>query len=55
MGSIAGRILLLFGKKPKPTGKDFQRHDFGTSTQKIGVRFNKKIRDVFRFKWLRRV
>jgi hypothetical protein len=54
LGSIAGRILLLFGKKPKPTADDFQKLDFKTSTQRIGIRFNKRIRDVFRFRWIKK-
>jgi len=54
LGSIAGRILMLFGKKPKPTAEDFQKLDFKTSTQKIGIRFTEKIRNVFRFRWIRK-
>jgi len=54
LGSVAGRILLLFGKKLKPTAEDFQKLDFKTSTQKIGIRFTEKIRNVFRFRWIRK-
>ncbi len=49
-------VLSFFGvknlKHPKP---DYlKRAEFKTSTQRLGVRFNEKIRDVFRFKWLRK-
>jgi hypothetical protein len=34
--------------------EDLKRAEFGTSTQKIGVRFTERIRDVFRFEWLKK-
>ncbi|MCK4293018.1 MAG: hypothetical protein KAY65_07460 [Planctomycetes bacterium] len=52
---IAGGILSVFGKAPrKPTTDDLSRADFKTSTQRLGVRFTEKIRNVFRFKWIKR-
>jgi len=49
-------IVSLFGKKPtKPAAEDFKKAEFKTSTQRLGVRFNEKIRDVFRFKWIRKI
>jgi len=54
LGSLAGRILALFGKKPKPETKDVKKIDFETSTQKMGVRFTEKIRNVFRFRWIKK-
>ena len=55
VGAIAGWILSLFGKGPgKPTSDDLSKAEFKTSTQRMGVRFSERIRDVFRFKWLRR-
>ena len=55
LGSIAGRILLLFGKGPgKATADDLSKAEFKTSAQGMGVRLSDKIRDVFRFKWIRR-
>lgn len=54
LGSIAGRILTAFGKKPKPEPKDVKKIDFETSTQKMGVSFTEKIRNVFRFRWIRK-
>jgi hypothetical protein len=54
-GFLAGGLLSLFGKSPsKPVPDDLRRADFGTSTQRLGIRFSEKIRDVFRFKWLRK-
>ncbi|MHC4582217.1 MAG: hypothetical protein ACYS14_12245, partial [Planctomycetota bacterium] len=53
-GLLAGGLLSLFGKGPgKPGLDDLKRADFATSTQRMGIRFGEKIRDVFRFKWLR--
>ena len=55
IATIAGWFLSLFGKGPgKPTTDDLSRADFKTSTQSMGVRFTKKIRSVFRFKWIKR-
>jgi hypothetical protein len=38
----------------KPTIKDVERLDFKTSTQRLGVRFTDRIRDVFRFRWIKK-
>ena len=52
---VAGMLLSIFGKSPaKPTPADLQHAEFKTSTQHMGIRFTEKIRDVFRFKWLRK-
>jgi len=54
-GYLAGRILSIFGKKTvRPTSEDYKRIEFGTSTQRMGIRFTEKIRKVFRFKWIRK-
>ena len=54
LGFIAGWVLSLFGKSSrKPVADDFKRADFKTSTQHLGIRFSDKIRDVFRFRWLK--
>ncbi|HEC02406.1 MAG TPA: hypothetical protein ENI81_02620 [Phycisphaerales bacterium] len=53
-GLIAGELLALFGRTPAKAGlDDLKRADFPTSTQRLGIRFGEKIRDVFRFRWLR--
>ena len=55
VGSLAGCLLCLFGKaRVDPTAEDLERADFKTSTQRLGIRFTERIRDVFRFKWIRK-
>ena len=55
LGSIAGRLLSLFGDvSTKPTIEDLQKMEFTSSTQHLGLRFTEKIRDIFRFKWLKK-
>ena len=55
LASIAATILSLFAKSPpKPGPEDLKRADFKTSTQHMGIRFTDKIRNVFRFKWLKK-
>ena len=52
---MAGKISALFGsRKVKPTTRDLKDADFPTSTQQIGVRFTERIRDIFRFKWIKK-
>jgi len=54
LGLIAGVVSALFGKSVKPTTDDLRRAEFKTSTQRMGVRFTDKIRNVFRSRWLRK-
>lgn len=55
LGFIAGLFCTVFGKSlVKPTTDDFSRTEFKTSTQRLGIRFTEKIRNVFRFKWIRK-
>ena len=55
IGAIAGAVLSVFGgRRRKPTPADYQRIEFRTSTQRLGIRFTERIRNVFRFKWIRR-
>jgi hypothetical protein len=52
---VAGLLLSIFGKSPPgPTAADLQRAEFKTSTQRLGIRFTEKIRDIFRFRWLKK-
>jgi hypothetical protein len=53
-GFIAGIISALFGNRAKTTAKDLGKADFSTSMQRLGVRFTERIRDVFRFKWIKK-
>jgi hypothetical protein len=58
----SGRGLFLFGLitsiyslfRPKATSNDLKRMEFSTSTQKMGVSFTDKIREIFRYKWMRK-
>jgi len=54
LGLLAGQLLSVFSKsRARPTTDDLSRMDFKTSTQRLGIRFTERIRDVFRFRWLR--
>jgi len=56
LGLLAGGLLSIFGRTPaEPTVDDLRRADFKTSTQRLGIRFTERIREVFRFKWLRKL
>jgi len=37
------------------TGADLRRQDYAASTQRLGVRFTERVRDVFRFRWMREI
>lgn len=56
LGVLAGLAARL-SRRPRSeiTRAELQRHDFATSTQRIGVRFSERIRKTFRFRWLRRL
>lgn len=52
---MAGIISAVFGSRAgKPTTQDLKNADFSTSTQGLGVRFSDRIRDIFRFKWIKK-
>jgi hypothetical protein len=50
LARIAGRLLVARPKRI--TSGDLAKADFKT-TQRMGLRFTDRIRDVFRFKWLK--
>jgi hypothetical protein len=54
LGLMASVASTLFGKSVKPATDDLQRAEFKTSTQRMGVRFTDKIRNVFRGRWLKK-
>jgi hypothetical protein len=56
LGRAAVLIALLF-KTPLPdvTGKDLRKHDYSTSTQRMGIRFTERIRNAFRLRWIREI
>jgi len=55
LGLLVAGFLSIFGKSPPtPTAADLQRAEFKTSTQRLGVRFTDRIRDIFRLRWLKK-
>lgn len=55
LGLLAAGLGRLFsGRLPHPGGTDLKRHDYRWSTQRMGVRFTERIRDSFRFRWIRK-
>ena len=51
----AGAILSVCGRSDAaPLSKRMEEMEFATSTQRMGVRFTEKIREVFRHRWIRR-
>jgi hypothetical protein len=49
-----GLLSIFTIKRPMHTKEDLKRAEFGTSTQRLGIRFNGKIRDIFRFRWIKK-
>ncbi len=54
LGLMAGVASALFSKSIKANADDIKQADLGTSTQRMGVRFTDKIRNVFRNRWLKK-
>ena len=58
LGFVTGWLLAIISirgrKNRKPAIEDLQRGEFKRSTQKLGMRFTDKIRDIFRVRWLRK-
>ena len=53
---LAAGLLSVFGRRRvKVTTEDLKKAEFKTGAQRIGIRFSEKIRNVFRFKWLKKV
>ncbi len=58
-----GRRLFLFGLitsvyslfRPRDPVSDMKKIEFSASSQRIGVRFTDKIRDMFRHRWIKRI
>ena len=51
----AGMMLSIFGKKnTKPSNEELAKADYKISTGRMGVSFGEKVRNVFRFKWLKK-
>jgi hypothetical protein len=55
ISAIAALFLLIFSQKSRKNAQKLQKkHDFPTSTQRIGANFTERIRDVFRHTWLKK-
>jgi len=53
--SVGAVLISLFGRRRlRPGPEDYERAEFKTSTQRMGLRFTERMRDVFRFKWIRK-
>jgi hypothetical protein len=56
LGLAAGLLARLSRtSSPKVTGADLRTHDYATSTQRMGVRFNERVRNMFRLRWIREI
>jgi len=54
LGLVAGLFLKLFEKMPRShSATELYKEDFRPNTQKMGLRFSERIRNVFRHRWLR--
>ncbi len=56
LGAIGGFVWRWSrsGKDSHATKQELQKADFTTSTQRMGVRFTGRIRDVFRKNWIKK-
>ncbi|MFA5554129.1 MAG: hypothetical protein WCZ89_03210 [Phycisphaerae bacterium] len=54
LGWLAGVFLHCFKPKKKITNDELRRADYRITAQSLGVRFTERIRDVFRFRWIRK-
>lgn len=55
LGYVASLLSRLrIGGTHKATPDDLRKQDFPASTQRMGIRFTERIRDTFRFRWLKR-
>jgi len=53
-GCAVGLLSYLrIRRKLRPTPNDLRKHDYPISTQRMGIRFTERIRDTFRFRWLK--
>ena len=58
LGFVTGWLLTIISnrgrKNRKPAIEDLQHGEFKRSTQRLGMRFTGKMRDIFRVRWLRK-
>ncbi len=56
LGFLGGLIAQLSKTAPPDvTRADLHRQDYSTSTQRLGVRFTERVRNVFRLRWIREI
>ena len=56
LGLMGGLISRLFRTTlPDVTSADLRRHDYALSTQRLGVRFTERVRNMFRLRWIREI
>ncbi len=56
LGFVGGLIARLSRTAPPGvTCADLQRQNYGTSTQRLGVRFTERVRNAFRLRWIREI
>jgi len=41
--------------RPKVSVSDMKKMEFSTSSQRLGVSFTEKIRNIFRYRWVKKV
>ena len=54
LAEVAAFLIPGVRRKRPPTEQDLRETEFKTSVQGMGLRMTDHIRDVFRFKWVRR-
>ena len=54
---LAGGLLARLSRTrlPEVTCDDLRKNDYSASTQRMGVRFTERIRNAFRFRWIREI
>jgi hypothetical protein len=52
LGFLTG-LLSVFHRGDKVRKPDFKKHDFRSSTSRIGLSFTDKLREVFRRRWIK--
>ena len=54
LGFVAGFIMRMLGKPKKKSDRQIAKEEFKTSTARMGLTFTEKIRNTFRFRWLKK-
>lgn len=54
LGFFVGSLLGLVGKPGKTSAEELKKLEFKNSTQRLGVSFSDRIRNIFRNRWLKK-